>query len=234
VGLAEGLESALWQFGYVFCHQIPERSFFIDGHQFPICARCTGIFLGFIVTSVYILMMGGAKRPLMPDRTVLAFAAAGSAAMVFDGVTSYAGLRDTTNVIRLATGLGMGAAIGFLLPVVLRVVALGGELPVGGRPVATWIDVPAVYGLLFAAGAAVYSASTGLWILYLAGGVAIAGFLVLIHLALRMLASSVLAARFTRLAPPRIQLATALALQAALMGALWAGHRWVDLARGVA
>src|SRR5207248_3168461 len=29
------------------CHQIPERSFFIDGHPFAICARCTGIYFGF-------------------------------------------------------------------------------------------------------------------------------------------------------------------------------------------
>jgi uncharacterized membrane protein len=31
------------------CHQIPERSFFIFGYQMPLCARCTGIFLGSIL-----------------------------------------------------------------------------------------------------------------------------------------------------------------------------------------
>ena len=30
------------------CHQLPERSFFIRGRQFPVCARCTGVFLGYI------------------------------------------------------------------------------------------------------------------------------------------------------------------------------------------
>lgn len=28
------------------CHRIPERSFFYKGHQFPVCARCTGVALG--------------------------------------------------------------------------------------------------------------------------------------------------------------------------------------------
>ena len=31
------------------CHQMPERSFFIRGYQFPLCARCTGIYLGHIL-----------------------------------------------------------------------------------------------------------------------------------------------------------------------------------------
>lgn len=28
------------------CHRIPERSFFFKGHQFPVCARCTGVAIG--------------------------------------------------------------------------------------------------------------------------------------------------------------------------------------------
>ncbi len=30
------------------CHQIPERSFFIKGYQFPVCARCAGIITGYL------------------------------------------------------------------------------------------------------------------------------------------------------------------------------------------
>lgn len=36
------------------CHQIPERSFFVAGHQFPICARCTGILLGFMAFPLFL------------------------------------------------------------------------------------------------------------------------------------------------------------------------------------
>lgn len=31
--------------GSVVCHQLPDRSFFLDGRQFPVCARCTGLYL---------------------------------------------------------------------------------------------------------------------------------------------------------------------------------------------
>ncbi|MBE5954082.1 MAG: DUF2085 domain-containing protein [Lachnospiraceae bacterium] len=27
------------------CHQMAERSFFVGGYQFPVCARCTGVIL---------------------------------------------------------------------------------------------------------------------------------------------------------------------------------------------
>ena len=34
------------------CHQMPERSFFIRGKQFPVCARCTGVMIGNIAAYV--------------------------------------------------------------------------------------------------------------------------------------------------------------------------------------
>ena len=38
------------------CHQMPERSFFIKGHQFPVCARCSGAFLGEVIAVLLILL----------------------------------------------------------------------------------------------------------------------------------------------------------------------------------
>src|SRR3990172_240500 len=36
--------------GYAVCHRITIRSFlFPDGHQFPLCARCTGTFIGVLI-----------------------------------------------------------------------------------------------------------------------------------------------------------------------------------------
>lgn len=30
------------------CHQMPDRSFYINGYQMPVCARCFGVILGYL------------------------------------------------------------------------------------------------------------------------------------------------------------------------------------------
>src|ERR1044072_6320796 len=44
--LAEGIYRG---FG-VFCHQRPDRSYFIEGHKLAVCSRCTGLYAGFALT----------------------------------------------------------------------------------------------------------------------------------------------------------------------------------------
>lgn len=34
------------------CHQRADRSFFYKGKQFPVCARCTGVFFGQIIAII--------------------------------------------------------------------------------------------------------------------------------------------------------------------------------------
>lgn len=47
----------LMKFGHCMgCHQMPERSFFIKGYQFPVCARCTGVIIGEILEIILLLM----------------------------------------------------------------------------------------------------------------------------------------------------------------------------------
>ena len=42
-----GLASALtYAIGSFICHQRPERSFYIDAAQLPVCARCFGLYAG--------------------------------------------------------------------------------------------------------------------------------------------------------------------------------------------
>jgi len=42
------------QFNFTYCHRLPERSFFWKGKQFPVCARCTGIHLGYITFPLFV------------------------------------------------------------------------------------------------------------------------------------------------------------------------------------
>jgi uncharacterized membrane protein len=41
-----GLGGLTYVIGSLVCHQRPERSFHALGVQYPVCARCTGIYLG--------------------------------------------------------------------------------------------------------------------------------------------------------------------------------------------
>src|SRR5437660_2205706 len=38
-------------FSYL-CHQLPQRSFYLAGHQFAVCARCTALYVGFAAASL--------------------------------------------------------------------------------------------------------------------------------------------------------------------------------------
>jgi uncharacterized membrane protein len=40
------LATVIYAAGSVICHQLPERSFHLDGFQIPVCARCLGIYAG--------------------------------------------------------------------------------------------------------------------------------------------------------------------------------------------
>ena len=97
---------------YLFlCHRLPERSFFWRGHQFPICARCTGILIGYIVG--VLPAIAGGKLSLGLLGLFLGFVA-------LDGGGQYLGWWESNNPRRLITGIGAGLATDFLLTGVFR------------------------------------------------------------------------------------------------------------------
>ena len=58
-----GLAFAVYGAGSFICHQLPARSFHAWAAQWPVCARCTGIYLGAAVAAVV------ARIRLKPDPT---------------------------------------------------------------------------------------------------------------------------------------------------------------------
>ncbi|MBI5231743.1 MAG: DUF2085 domain-containing protein [Coriobacteriales bacterium] len=106
------LDAFFRAFGFGLCHQLPERSFFGGGVQLPVCARDTGIYVGFIVGALVIYLLHRPKRPGgFPDALGWVTISLLFGLMVADGVTSYAGLRATTNVLRLLSGVSAGFSI---------------------------------------------------------------------------------------------------------------------------
>lgn len=97
--------------GSVVCHQLAQRSFVTAGAQWPVCARCAGIYLGIAIG--FSAWLG--LRRLITWRlrvgtmlTVLVIVALPTAVSWLTGVT---GIWDGTNAIRfgLATPLGLTA-----------------------------------------------------------------------------------------------------------------------------
>jgi uncharacterized membrane protein len=115
------IQSFLHWLGFGLCHQLPERSFFGGGTQVPVCARDTGIYLGFMLSLIVISLVHQGDRPReFPAPAGWAAIALMIGAMGIDGVSSYAGLRPTTNDLRLITGLLAGYAIGAVLTPMLN------------------------------------------------------------------------------------------------------------------
>ena len=51
-GMSTVFALAVYGVGSVICHQLPERSSRVFGAQLPVCARCTGIYVGAAVSAV--------------------------------------------------------------------------------------------------------------------------------------------------------------------------------------
>ncbi len=115
------LQTALHWLGFGLCHQLPERSFFGGGVQAPVCARDTGIYIGFCVAIVLISILHRPKRP-RGFPSPLGWVAFGLmiGSMAIDGGTQLIGLRSSANDLRLITGLLSGFAIAMLLAPMLN------------------------------------------------------------------------------------------------------------------
>lgn len=118
----DSLMGGLRGVGYTVCHQIPGHSLFIDGQQLPLCARCTGIYLGFLVGLLGLALLGKLGASKMPPRPVASLLLLVLLAMAVDGFNSLLGffpdapqLYQPSNSLRLATGMGAGTALALLL-----------------------------------------------------------------------------------------------------------------------
>jgi uncharacterized membrane protein len=109
------------------CAQLPTHSFYPGGQRLPLCARNTGIYLGFMVTLLTLYASGRGKVQRLPSWPMVAVLIAGIFAMAVDGFNSFLldlaqpHLYQPHNLLRLATGLLTGLAVATLtLPAMNR------------------------------------------------------------------------------------------------------------------
>lgn len=111
--------------GYAICHQIPERSFHIDGQQLPLCARCTGIYMGALAGFTLMRLWGRKRAASLPPMPVTLVFVGFIILLAIDGLNSYLTffpgmphLYEPRNWLRLTTGALEGLALSaFVYPV---------------------------------------------------------------------------------------------------------------------
>src|SRR5512136_1640249 len=74
--------------GYAVCHRISERSFHIGSYQLPLCARCSGMYLG-AVTGLVFQAIAGRKRQKIPHWSIISLLVVFFIAFGIDGANSY-------------------------------------------------------------------------------------------------------------------------------------------------
>ncbi len=111
--------------GYAICHRIPERSFHLAGRQLPLCARCTGTYLGALIGFTTMWALGHRRASNLPPTKVIVLLVGFIGSMGVDGLNSYLSFFPNTphlyepgNLLRLITGTLNGLALSIIvLPV---------------------------------------------------------------------------------------------------------------------
>lgn len=108
--------------GYAVCHQIPSHSFLLGGSRLPLCARCTGTFLGALVGLVgQVALLRRRRASRFPPPAVLIVLIGFSFVWAVDGLNSYVflvggpHLYEPSNHLRLLTGASNGLTMSALV-----------------------------------------------------------------------------------------------------------------------
>jgi uncharacterized membrane protein len=98
----------------IFCHQRPDRSYFIEGHKLGVCARCTGLYAGFAITLLLYPLVRSLRNNVNPPREYLILAAI---PLGIDFSLTFFGLWENTHTSRLLTGALLGSvAVFYVMP----------------------------------------------------------------------------------------------------------------------
>lgn len=80
---------------FIGCHQRSDRSFYYKKCQFPICARCTGV----IIATIVVVPLFFRIRLSLTMSIIL------SGVMLLDWGIQYLGIKESTNIRRMITGI---------------------------------------------------------------------------------------------------------------------------------
>lgn len=100
--------SAHWRWLFrMMCHGIASRCLLLWGIPMPICARCTAIYAGLFAGLVAFLVVRKGNELALRWAAFIAVVP-----LLIDGLSQATGLRESTNALRIVTGLLAGFAFG--------------------------------------------------------------------------------------------------------------------------
>jgi uncharacterized membrane protein len=92
------------------CHQDPDRSFHLLGHQFACCERCAAIYFSIALFGMlFAFLRAGVRKPAYVEVVALV------SPVILDGMAVGSGLYDGNLVMRVVTGTLFGFALIWLL-----------------------------------------------------------------------------------------------------------------------
>jgi len=104
----------MYSAGDLLCHQKAERSFFINSNQMPFCARCTAIWMG-IALGLGVMVFYKIKL----NEKFLLFLFLSLVPIGIDGIGQLFGFWESTNIVRVITGLLIGLVSGVALGIII-------------------------------------------------------------------------------------------------------------------
>ena len=110
-GRSEAWTTVVYLAASRLCHQRPERSFQTAGVQWPVCGRCSGLYLAAPVGALVAL---GSRRRRAIARPV-AWLAGASVPTVVTLATEWFGIAPVGSVLRFTAALPLGAVIAAIL-----------------------------------------------------------------------------------------------------------------------
>lgn len=102
------------------CHRIPERTFNVYGHYFPVCSRCTGFYIAAFSYFIFAYFVY-----VQYSLTLILLAIIMLIPAFLDGTTQLFRLRVSNNFIRLCTGLLGGVGLAIIIKAVKWMIIMG-------------------------------------------------------------------------------------------------------------
>lgn len=100
--------AAVYLIGDANCHQLSERSLYLNGNQMPFCARDVGIFLGLAIGMLMVLLVSPRFSWIVLIVLVVPI-------LIDGGVQYVGGDYESSNALRLLTGALGGVAASYFL-----------------------------------------------------------------------------------------------------------------------